>query len=254
MNAIEIKQRNLRLIPFVLAVLCFFMPFIGGDNLSVSGIQCAMGFNMHSEEKQSMNELNSLIGGRRVSEIDHVPGDPGLLLAVICGGLGVVLNLGMNKRLKLFAAVAGGVGLACMIRTKLMGDNESAKEGGGPQFQTGFYLVALFFLAGAVIAWQQYQQDKRTGALVAPPSGEPPQAADACPGTKETSGGALAGSGTPALKYYYSGAGAEVKGPFVDSELSFLEKNGIINGETHVILEGGSEWITWDRIKAGKLQ
>ena len=50
-------------------------------------------------------------------------------------------------------------------------------------------------------------------------------------------------------RYYYANAKGETKGPFGLGELMALEKSGEIKPETNIIVEGGSEWSTWNTIK-----
>jgi hypothetical protein len=244
----ESNLRNLRLAPFVLAALCFFMPFLQCA-VAISGIQFATGFQMHSEAIDELNQLRSLdpYSGGPQSPIQRVPGDPKITLALVCALAGVAFGFGKSSRRKLFAAIAGGGGLATLIFTKVIYDNEGARRGEVFEFLSGFYLAAICLLAGAIIAGQQYQRAKKFGTVMAPPP--PPPAPLAPPPPPPSCAEIAIVSAKPRTQFYYSDAQAQPKGPFSLDELVVLERSAVLKPETNVIVEGASEWSNWAVIK-----
>jgi len=242
MNKNELQLRNIRRAPFFLAVLCFFAPFLQGDpydsSTSITGIQLATGFKVHSQAIEALNQYDSFnpYAGNPQSPIQNIPPSPFIMIAMACAVLGGAFSHRLDTCGKSFPARAGWTGLGAIALVKICTDYYATAKGiHGFEFSIGFYLAGIFLLTGALIASHQYQLEKKPGM---------PAAAPARPLI-----GAGAGVTASGGNYYYAEAQAGTKGPFNFAELLFLERTGVIVPGTNIIVEGGSEWTAWSAIK-----
>jgi hypothetical protein len=110
MSSDESKKRTVRIAPFVLAVLCFLMPFVEISckdekgkvvmQQSFTGLKLALG----GTTKQT-NPLTNQVEDQEVKQQSQ------LLIALLCAAAGAASSFMAGKNGKLFPAIAGIAGL-----------------------------------------------------------------------------------------------------------------------------------------------
>lgn len=171
MNPDESKKRTARIAPFILAILCFLMPFVevsckdeNGkviEQQSFSGMKLAFG--------GTAQQKNPMTGQM---EEQPVKQQTDFLIALICAAAGVGTAFMAGQNGKLFPAVAGVAGIIFMVvgRSDLTGGMPAeAREALGISMQIGFILVCILLGVGAVVSAMQWKD-----ANTAPPAAPPP--------------------------------------------------------------------------------
>jgi hypothetical protein len=192
MNPDESKNRTVRIAPFVLAVLCFLMPFVEISckdekgkvvmQQSFTGLKLAFG----GTTKQT-NPMTNQVEDQEVKQQSQ------LLIALLCAAAGAASAFMAGKNGKLFPAIAGIAGLIFLLLGKgEMSGNlpPDAKDTLGINMQIGFWLACVCCVVGAVISGRQWKEDNSDappppggsyGSNLPPVPNQPPPAPPASP-------------------------------------------------------------------------
>ena len=130
---------------FVLALICFFLPFVtfscqGHEVASFSGVQLATGTTVKQPE---------MFGPPKSQKVDPEPLAVFALLSVLAG-VGVSLLKGKKGAMGSAALAVLGLNLLAALRSKL--DGQAMNQAGGViqvDYQAGYYLSLVFLLAAA---------------------------------------------------------------------------------------------------------
>lgn len=153
------NDRNLRIAPFALALLCLILPFVditcgGHKALSLNGIQLMTGTELEQKDPFS----------GQTTKKQKIDGEP-LMIAVVIGAIVAGgLCFQRDTASKVTAAIVGGVAFVLMLVLKAKMDNEAVKQGKGllgVEYQIGFILMCVFLLAGTIIAATQSKSSKK---------------------------------------------------------------------------------------------
>ena len=152
---------------FILATLCFLLPFVtvscnGQKVASLTGVELATGTTV--EQPQVFGPAQK----------KRVGAEPVATLAALCAIAGIGLSF-LGSRLAIAPAVSGAAGALFLLLLQSKLNSDMSKEVQGAfrlEWEVGFVLVLLFFIAGA--AWnfyQFFQGRKLAGApAVSPPA------------------------------------------------------------------------------------
>jgi hypothetical protein len=135
---------------FVLATLCFLLPFVtvscnGQKVASLTGVELATGTTV--EQPQVFGPAQK----------KRVGAEPLATLAALCALAGIGLSF-LGSRLAIAPAVSGTAGALFLLLLQSKLNSDMSKEVQGAfrlDWEVGFVLVLLFFIAGA--AWNFYQ-------------------------------------------------------------------------------------------------
>lgn len=142
----QVSIRTVRAVPFGLALLAFFLPFVtiscGGVTLTLSGLELMTGTELRAP------------GMFGPSSAQTVPSEPLAVLAAVCAiaGLAVAAIGGRAGRLGSSAAGAAGIVLLLALRGKI--DREATRQAMGLfqiRYAAGYWLALTGFLAGAAL-------------------------------------------------------------------------------------------------------
>jgi hypothetical protein len=128
---------------FVLALICFFLPFVtfscqGQKVMSFSGIQLVMGTTIQQPQ---------MFGP---SQSQKVEPQPLAILAFVCGVLGLALGFLRGRARMIGPVAAGGIAAILLLAMKSSIDSDVLSKGGGViqvNYDIGFYVVVLLLLA-----------------------------------------------------------------------------------------------------------
>jgi hypothetical protein len=132
---------------FVLALICFFLPFVtfscqGQKVTSLSGIQLVTGTTIQQPQ---------MFGPSQSQKMDP---QPLALLAFVCGVLGLALSFAKGRARTVAPAVAGGIAAILLLAMKSSIDSDVLSKGSGViqvNYDVGFYVVVLLLLATAAL-------------------------------------------------------------------------------------------------------
>jgi zinc ribbon protein len=169
---------------FVIATLCFLLPFVtvscnGQKVASLSGMELATGTTV--EQPQVLGPAQK----------KNVGGEPLAAVAGICAIAGIGLSF-LGARLAIAPAISGAAGALMLLLLQSKLSSDITKEAQGMfrlDFEAGYVLALLFFVAGA--AWNFYLFFQ--GRKMAAPASSPPGAYAA--------GATTAGSGTASASF-----------------------------------------------------
>lgn len=146
-----LPARRFKAVPFALAVLCFFLPFVQFSctmdrsmSYSMSGLQMVTGTEIQIPDM-------GLGGGQ---EIQKVEASPFAVMALLCSLAGLVLVMMPSRALSLAAVAFGVLGFLAMLLLKWQIDSDVAEQGAGmfvAEYRAGFVLVCVLLLAGAAL-------------------------------------------------------------------------------------------------------
>jgi len=150
-----ISKRTIRLAPYILALLCFLLPFVevscqGQKLASLSGFQLAMG--------TTVDVPDPISGQAKSQRLNDEPGIAWAFWLTVCA---LVLALSSFKKMKLWAALGGAGAFVSMLVAKSHMDKEILTQGGGLvsiSCTFGFILACLLQIVGAVISGIQSRQ------------------------------------------------------------------------------------------------
>ena len=189
---------------FALSTLCFLLPFVtvscnGQKVASLTGVELATGTTV--EQPQVFGPAQK----------KRVGAEPLATLAALCAIAGIGLSF-LGSRLAIAPAVSGAAGALFLLLLQSKLNSDMSKEVQGAfrlDWEVGFVLVLLFFVAGA--AWNSYQffQSKK---LVAAPGVSPPAMANAAaaPGSGAASFCTSCGKAVAAGARFCGGCGKAV--------------------------------------------
>lgn len=149
---------------FIVATLSFLLPFVtvscnGQKVTSLTGVELATGTTV--EEPQVFGPAQK----------KHVGGEPLALVAGLCAIAGLGLSF-LGSRLAIAPAVSGALGALFLLLLQSKLNSDVTKEAQGVfrlDYEAGYLLTLLFFIAGA--AWNLYQffqSRKLTAPAVSP--------------------------------------------------------------------------------------
>lgn len=142
---------------FGLIIVLFLMPFInvscsGMVNIPLSGMDLATGKTLAFKEPFGTT-----------AKTHRIEPQPYASLALACAVLGLLVGFVRARPARLGNAVLGGGGAAALLLLRQEIDNEVLREGRGlitVEYQPGFWIVLLLFLAAlAVGIWLYAQRD-----------------------------------------------------------------------------------------------
>jgi zinc-ribbon domain len=141
----ESVARKLSPAAFVLALICFFLPFVtfscqGQKVASFSGVQLATGTTVKQPQ---------IFGAPKSEKFDPEPLAVFALLSVLAG-LGLSFLKGKKGAVGSAALAVLGMILLAALKSKL--DGEALRQGGGViqvGYETGYYLTLVFLLVAA---------------------------------------------------------------------------------------------------------
>ncbi|MBI1929576.1 hypothetical protein HYR99_35685 [Candidatus Poribacteria bacterium] len=145
---------------FGLTLICFFLPFI---NVSCQGQKVAT-FTGIQLVKGTTIQQPSMFGERPKAQ----KVDPELLaiLAFLSAIVGLGLSFLKGRQLALAPAIVGIAGLILLLLLKSKIDHDALREGRGmlqPEYDVGFWLSSLLFLAAAGVNGFIFLQGKQEG-------------------------------------------------------------------------------------------
>jgi hypothetical protein len=152
---------------FILATLCFLLPFVtvscnGQKVASLTGVELATGTTV--EQPQVFGPAQK----------KRVGAEPLATLAALCAIAGIGLSF-LGSRLAIAPAVSGAAGALFLLLLQSKLNSDMSKEVQGAfrlEWEVGFVLVLLFFIAGAAWNFYQFFQSKKletTAAISLPP-------------------------------------------------------------------------------------
>ncbi|MGA2656531.1 MAG: hypothetical protein ABSH34_03330 [Verrucomicrobiota bacterium] len=153
----QVRRRQFRAAPFVLALLCFLLPFItiscqGVKAVSLTGLQLAAGTTIEQRDP---------ITGQAHRE--KIPSETSVLLVLLCTAAAAGLCFASGRSGALLPAVAGAAGFLLMLVAKSHFDSQTLEQGRGVLavgYEMGFILTCLLLLAGAGLCGFQYKQEQ----------------------------------------------------------------------------------------------
>jgi hypothetical protein len=163
----ETRMRQLRIAPFILAVICFVLPFVevscqGQKVSSFTGIELAFG--------KQVEHQNPFSGQIQTKKLD---GNANMLAALICIVAATALALISGALGKILPAIAAAAALIDLIAAKVNIDSQVAKESQGAAVDTwgvGFFAACAFVSVGAIAAFLQLSQRSDTTTEPPPPT------------------------------------------------------------------------------------
>ena len=158
MNFVEVKQRRIRLAPFLAALACFALPFFdvscaNQKVMSVTGIEVALGGEKELQVPKGWENPN------QKKETQKIDRQPGVTIALVCAFAGVAFCFVPGRPIKLLPAAAGVAGAVMLLLIKSLTQAEVAKESKGMitvEAAAGFYIVVGSLVAGAIISVLQF--------------------------------------------------------------------------------------------------
>lgn len=156
---------------FVLALICFFLPFVtfscqGQKVLTLSGIQLVTGTTL---------ERPQMFGTAPNQKIDPEPLAVLALLALVAGGALCFLK---GKKGAGMSAAFSGLSLIFLFALKSKLDGDAMRQGGGAiqvNYEAGFYLVIAFLLVAIGAGIYSFAAGKAIPPPMSPaPAASPP--------------------------------------------------------------------------------
>jgi hypothetical protein len=171
--------RKLSPAAFVLALICFFLPFVtfscqGQKIASLNGVQLATGTTLQQPQ---------MFGPPKSQKVDAEPLAALALLALLAGA---GLSLLKGKKGAGMSAAFAGLSFIFLLALKSKLDGDAVRQGGGAiqvNYEAGFYLVIVLLLAaiGAGIYTLAAGKGIPAPAGPAPPAPTIPADAKFCP-------------------------------------------------------------------------
>lgn len=145
---------------FAAIIIFFFLPFISlscnTQRISINGIDLVTGINA---AQRTGGQAGQQFAQQSSTLVEAV-------LALGAAILGLIVSLGQRKAI---AAIAGGIGAACLLWMKIRLDRDLLSSGYAGavrlDYELGFWLALLFFIGVAVLnGWYILQpSDGETG-------------------------------------------------------------------------------------------
>lgn len=156
---------------FVLIIICFFMPFV---NLSCSGqtIMSLTGFQLITGADIKDQNMFGDINGTQTKQ-EKVESQPLALFALLAAIAGLGLSFIRKKSLAIVNVVVSALGAVFLLLLKFNLDGDA--ELGGQNvitldYQAGYWLAFLLFLAGAVLFWLIFSEKPKPDIKTEAPS------------------------------------------------------------------------------------
>lgn len=156
---------------FVLIIICFFMPFV---NLSCSGqtIMSLTGFQLITGADIKDQNMFGDINGTQTKQ-EKVESQPLALFALLAAIAGLGLSFIRKKSLAIVNVVISALGAVFLLLLKFNLDGDA--ELGGQNvitldYQAGYWLAFLLFLAGAVLFWLIFSEKPKPDIKTEVPS------------------------------------------------------------------------------------
>ncbi len=181
------KARKLSPVSYVLALLCFLLPFVqvscGGQKLfSFTGVQLMTGTTIKLPTELLGLKDNPNFKAPNEAKLDA---NPAAIIAFLAGLAGLAFAFVKMSRAGVISGVAGGVAAAALffLRVSL---SSKLQESGGPnpfsvEYQNAYYVSLLAFIFGGALA---IRAEMNTGARRSAPAGEgsalPPGGSTVC--------------------------------------------------------------------------
>jgi hypothetical protein len=145
--AVKTNVQKLSPAIFVLALICFFLPFVtfscqGQKVLSLSGIQLVTGTSVPQPQ---------MIGPPTSQKINA---EPLAVLAFLCGILGLGLSFLKGRTGAIVPAGTGGLAAVLLLVLKSKIEGDALSKGSGViqvSYDAGFYVVLALFLAALAL-------------------------------------------------------------------------------------------------------
>lgn len=139
---------------FVLIIICFFMPFVnlscsGQTIMSLTGVQLITGADI--KDQNMFGETNST-----QTQDDKVDAQPLALFALITALVGLGISFIRKKSLAIINVIVSALGAIFLLLLKFNLDGDAELSGQNVitlDYQAGYWLAFLLFLAGAVLFW-----------------------------------------------------------------------------------------------------
>jgi len=169
--------KQFKLAPFALALICFLLPFIHISCrqeamqlklISVTGVQLITGTEIQYQD-QFAGESKSM----------KVASEPLAVIALLSAIAAILSGQFKSRTGSLLSAVAGGVGVICLLALKAKLDNGVMKQGAGSlivDYQFGFIAAFVLLLVGACLNLHALKETRRgveRGAASLPPPPSP---------------------------------------------------------------------------------
>lgn len=162
-RTMESAARKISPAVFVLALICFFLPFVsfscqGMKVASFSGIQLVTGTTLQQPQ---------MFGPPTAQKVGA---EPLAVLTFLCGIAGLGLSFLKGRNSGIGPILAGGLAAIFLLALKSKLESDALKQGGGAiqvQFAAGYWVVLVFFLAAVALNAFPLVQGKR----IAPPVG-----------------------------------------------------------------------------------
>jgi hypothetical protein len=163
----EGATRKLSPVVFVLALICFFLPFVtfscqGQRVATFSGMQLVTGTTLQQPQA---------FGPPQQQKIDP---EPLALLAALAALAGLAVSFLRGKRGAIPPAIAGGLGVVFMLALKSKLDGDVLRQGQGAiqvSYEAGFYAAVILFVGALLI--NGYALVQGSGLSVPLPRGAP---------------------------------------------------------------------------------
>lgn len=156
---------------FVLIIICFFMPFV---NLSCSGqtIMSLTGFQLITGADIKDQNMFGEMNGTQTKQ-EKVESQPLALFALLAAIAGLGLSFIRKKSLAIVNVVVSALGAVFLLLLKFNLDGDA--ELGGQNvitldYQAGYWLAFLLFLAGAVLFWLIFSEKPKPDIKTEAPS------------------------------------------------------------------------------------
>jgi hypothetical protein len=165
MTSDESKKLNYRIAPFVVAILCFAMPFLqvscSDETLTVTGFQLALGGTAKSTNQNT-----------RQTTPQDIKRQPMFLIALLCAVAAAGAGAMAGRKGKAIQSAAGLGGLVFLLlgKSDLTGDIPAQfRDAMKFHMEIGFMLASILLGVGAVVAWMQWKDENSAALSGAPP-------------------------------------------------------------------------------------
>lgn len=154
---------------FAVIIICFFLPFVsitcGGQSvMTLTGIKLITGAEYKAQnmfDQQTM--MDDTMGMKK--EQENIDPQPMALLALLMAVAGAGLSFIRKKMTAIICAVVSVLGAVFLLLLKASLDGDIPSEAEmvvSIEYQFGYWLALLLFIAEAVLQWLSYKDDGGT--------------------------------------------------------------------------------------------
>lgn len=160
---------------FGIIILCFFLPFAnlscsGQTVMTLTGFQLITGTEYSDQNMMGQNMFDQNNENNANNKSREVQSQPMALFALIAAVAGLAVGFIRKKTTALISLVIAVLGVVFLFLLKINMDGDAALSGQGIiklEYQSGYWLTIILFIAAAVVQWLIYNEKKKPESVIA---------------------------------------------------------------------------------------